>query len=222
MNHVFKEAMSTIIRRLNFTRRVCSGIALHNTTKLSMARSMSGGIFRSIGDKYKSFVNNKELNTIPNIITFSRILASPGLAYAIAMNMKATALVTCVVFGFSDWLDGYLAKKLNQKTIFGAFLDPMADKIMIASICSGLAYNGLIPLPLAALIVGRDAVLLGLSFLIRARERPKGSPFFDTTYSATFQIIPSDLSKVGTFYITGSVLLLCHIAGASVLYSHII
>ncbi len=52
------------------------------------------------------------------------------------------------------------------------------------------------PLPLVLLIVGRDAVLLASSFILRSREQPKGTPFFDTTYSATFAIIPSDLSKV--------------------------
>lgn len=144
----------------------------------------------------KSIVDNKEINTIPNIITMSRIAASPLLSVAIAYDMKAVALGGCVLFGFSDWLDGYLAKKLNQKTVLGAFLDPMADKVMIGALTVGLVAKGLLPFPLACVILGRDAVLIGATFALRAIQRPAGSHFFDTTDSATFNIIPSELSKV--------------------------
>lgn len=67
----------------------------------------------------------------------SRIAASPLLSAAIAYDMKFAALGGCVLFGFTDWLDGYLAKKLNQQTVFGAFLDPMADKIFIGALSVG-------------------------------------------------------------------------------------
>lgn len=185
---------------------------LCRNTRLVSTRSNGSKVntIANMKDRIEALGSNKEINTVPNMITFARILASPGLAYAIAHNMKAVALTTCVLFGFSDWLDGYLARKLNQKTVFGALLDPMADKIMIGSICGGLAYNGLIPLPLAGLIVGRDVALLACSFIIRARERPSGSPFFDTTYSATFSIIPSDLSKVCRAPVDDSSFVLIH------------
>lgn len=145
----------------------------------------------------QSLVDNKEINTIPNMITMSRIVASPLLSVAIAYDMKAVALGGCVLFGFSDWLDGYLAKKLNQKTVLGAFLDPMADKVMIGALTLGLVAKGLLPIPLACVIIGRDLTLVAASFALRAIERPAGSTFFDTTDSATFNIVPSDLSKVG-------------------------
>lgn len=144
----------------------------------------------------QSIVDNKEINTIPNIITMSRIAASPLLSIAIAYDMKAAALGGCILFGFTDWLDGYLANKLNQKTVLGAFLDPMADKIMIGALTVGLVAKGLLPVPLACVIIGRDVFLIAASFAMRAIERPAGSAFFDTTDSATFKIVPSDLSKV--------------------------
>lgn len=153
-------------------------------------------VFKSVSRKWEEIKNNKELYTIPNMITTSRILSSPLLAISIALDMKYTALGGCMLFGFSDWLDGYLAKKLNQKTVFGAFLDPLADKFMIGSITVGLAFNGLLPMPLMAVIIGRDAVLTAASFIIRAIEKPKEAAFFDTTVSATFVIAPSELSKV--------------------------
>jgi cardiolipin synthase len=135
------------------------------------------------------------------MITISRIAASPLLSIAIAYDMKALALGGCVLFGFSDWLDGYLAKKLNQKTVLGAFLDPMADKVMIGALTIGLVAKGLFPFPLACVIIGRDLTLIGASFALRAIERPPGSHFFDTTDSATFNIVPSDLSKVLYFFL---------------------
>jgi cardiolipin synthase len=67
----------------------------------------------------------------------SRIVASPLLSVAIAYDMKVVALGGCVVFGLTDWLDGYLAKKLNQRTVLGAFLDPMADKVLIGALTLG-------------------------------------------------------------------------------------
>lgn len=155
--------------------------------------SVNGKSFKT---RIKDILDNKEINTIPNLISFSRILASPLLAVTIAMDMKEAALTGCLVFGFTDWLDGYLAKKLNQKTVFGAFLDPLADKFMIGSVTIGLTLNGLIPLPLMAVIVGRDLVLLMASFGMRAMEKSPESAFFDTTNSATFVIAPSILSKV--------------------------
>jgi len=154
---------------------------------------------RSWKQYVQSIVNNKEINTIPNIITMSRIAASPLLSIAIAYDMKAAALGGCILFGFTDWLDGYLANKLNQKTVLGAFLDPMADKIMIGALTVGLVAKGLLPVPLACVIIGRDVFLIAASFAMRAIERPAGSAFFDTTDSATFRIVPSDLSKVANY-----------------------
>lgn len=144
----------------------------------------------------KGLVLNKEINTIPNIITMSRIVSSPLLTLAIVNDMKTAALCGCLAFAVSDWLDGYLAEKLNQKTVLGAFLDPVADKVFIGAVSVGLVWKGLLPLPLAGVIIGRDVALIVASFALRAMERPSGARFFDTTDSATFKIIPSDLSKV--------------------------
>eukprot|EP01035_Chromulina_nebulosa_P023991 gene23991-31146_t len=157
----------------------------------------------------KDLINNKDIFTIPNIITTSRIVCSPFLGIAVACDMKLVALSGCILFGFSDWLDGYLAKKLNQETVLGAFLDPAADKFMIGSLSVGLLYQELIPAPLVAIFIGRDVTLLVLSFLKRYSERPHGAPFFDTTHSATFSIAPSNLSKFNTvcqFVMIGSTL----------------
>lgn len=135
---------------------------------------------------------------VPNTITVARMLASPGLTYAIVHDMKGVALAGCALAGFTDWLDGYVARKYDQSTVLGGMIDPVADKVVLGALAAGLAAKGLIPLELASLIIGRDVLLFGASMILRAIERPPDAPFFDTTYSATFEIIPSTLSKINT------------------------
>lgn len=81
-------------------------------------------------------------------------------------------------------------------------MDPVADKVFIGSIATGLCYKGLIPSELLAIILGRDGLLIIGGLSIRAIEKEKNSDFFDTTSrSATFEIIPTNLSKVFYFII---------------------
>jgi cardiolipin synthase len=109
--------------------------------------------------------------------------------------MKDIAMYGVIAFVFSDWLDGYLAKRLNQQTTIGAFLDPLADKVMIGSLAVGLMYQGLLPNELVYLIVSRDLFLLACSVGLRLLSKPKDSDFWDVT-SATFKVKPNILSKV--------------------------
>ena len=155
-------------------------------------------IFTGIKRYFEEVRANPELNTTPNIITMSRIIASPLLVAAMVCDYKEVVVGGIVVFAFTDWLDGYIARKYNQQTVMGAFLDPLADKILIGSLSLGLVYKGLLPVPLMVLIVGRDVLLVASIFYIRYVEKPMDAPFFDTTTSATVQMNPSTLSKVNT------------------------
>lgn len=133
--------------------------------------------------------------TLPNKITISRIFLSPIVGYAIYLNMKDTALIGCLLGSFTDWLDGYIAKNYNQKSIWGGILDPVADKVFVGSIAAGLTLKGLFPMELFMITIGRDVILIGSGLIIRAIEKDKDSPFFDAQ-SATFEIVPTNLSKV--------------------------
>lgn len=73
--------------------------------------------------------------TLPNILTFIRILFIPLLVLVYYLPMEGRYLLSAAIFGLAaltDWFDGYLARKLNQMTPFGAFLDPVADKLIVA------------------------------------------------------------------------------------------
>lgn len=135
--------------------------------------------------------------TIPNVITTARILSSPFLTYAVMNDMKIAALGGCVVFAFTDWLDGYLAKTLDQRSLLGAYLDPAADKIMIGALTAGLVYKDMIPIPLAGLMLARDVALMSCAAYLRHRDKPADKAFFDVE-DTTFVIVPSMMSKVNT------------------------
>ena len=141
---------------------------------------------------------NENIWNIPNILTLSRIISSPFLTYAIINDYKTIALAGCMISALTDWLDGYIAKTYNMKTVFGSFLDPLADKIFIGALSLALTYKGLLPLPLFATIISRDIFLVIGSFYKRHKEKDKDSLFFDTNSSATFIISPSELSKVNS------------------------
>jgi phosphatidylglycerophosphate synthase len=76
-------------------------------------------------------------------------------------------------------------------------LDPIADKIFVGSIAAGLMCQGLFPWELFVLTIGRDLVLIGSGLIIRGLEKERDSAFFDAS-SATFEIVPTQLSKVMT------------------------
>ena len=105
--------------------------------------------------------------TIPTLLTWARIVAIPlivGVFYlpisAPMANLLATVLF--VVTALTDWLDGYLARKLNQTSAFGAFLDPVADKFLVCAALLILVHLGRVNALLALVIIGREIAISSL------------------------------------------------------------
>jgi CDP-diacylglycerol--glycerol-3-phosphate 3-phosphatidyltransferase len=104
---------------------------------------------------------------IPNILTLSRIVMIPVFVFIFYMPVQWSYLVSAAIFTLAaatDWLDGYLARKLNQSTPFGAFLDPVADKLMVAVALAVLIEEHaalILTLP-ATVIIGREIVISAL------------------------------------------------------------
>ena len=105
--------------------------------------------------------------TIPTLMTLARIAAIPlivGLFYlpieAAERNLWATVMF--VVFALTDWLDGYLARKLNQSSAFGAFLDPVADKFLVCASLLILVHLGRADVLVALIIIGREIAISAL------------------------------------------------------------
>jgi len=104
------------------------------------------------------------------------------------------------VAGITDFFDGYIARKFNQRTIFGTVLDPFADKLLMSIMTLSLAYSGLLPVPLAALIFARDFGLILSGFYFRYASLPPPrtlNRYFDFKLPSA-ELRPSFLSKVNT------------------------
>ena len=95
-------------------------------------------------------------------------------------------------------MDGYLARKWNQRTVLGSFLDPLADKVFVGVLIGTLTAKELFPFPLAALIIGRDVTLLGGSFIYRYLTKPSNVRFFATTGEGVIEVKPTLVSRVNT------------------------
>ncbi|BDZ43647.1 CDP-diacylglycerol--glycerol-3-phosphate 3-phosphatidyltransferase [Paraoerskovia sediminicola] len=98
--------------------------------------------------------------TVPNLISFARILLVPVFAVLIIQGEDLWALAVLLVSGASDWLDGVLARRLNQTSRLGQMLDPAADRLFIFVTLLGLAWRDIVPLWLLVVIVARDVLLL--------------------------------------------------------------
>jgi CDP-diacylglycerol--glycerol-3-phosphate 3-phosphatidyltransferase len=105
--------------------------------------------------------------TLPTLLTWARILAIPlivGVFY-LDFSMPSRNLVATVLFvmvALTDWLDGYLARKLNQTSAFGAFLDPVADKILVCAALLVLLELGRVNALVALVIIGREIAISAL------------------------------------------------------------
>ncbi len=108
--------------------------------------------------------------TIPTIMTWARIVAIPlivGIFYlpdsmATLASKNLIATVMFVLFAATDWLDGYLARKLNQTSSFGAFLDPVADKFLVCASLLVLVHLNRADVFVGLIIIGREIAISAL------------------------------------------------------------
>lgn len=146
--------------------------------------------------------------TIPNMLTITRIAAAPLIGHCIMTNNLVPALGLFSYSCLTDFLDGYMARKYNMKSVAGTVLDPMADKILMLVTTVSLACPGgpqVIPIPLASLIIGRD-VLLALSaiyYRISSLRHTYGKAtwksFWDVFRYPSAEVRPTKVSKWNTF-----------------------
>jgi cardiolipin synthase len=110
--------------------------------------------------------------SIPNLITLGRILLVPIVVWAIASGRLQLAFLLFMLAAVSDGVDGFLAKRFGMKTELGAYLDPLADKVLIVSIYVALGITGVIPLWIVILVVSRDFMIVGGILLSWLVDRP--------------------------------------------------
>jgi cardiolipin synthase len=112
------------------------------------------------------------LANIPNVITLGRVMSVPVLFYLLVAGQSRTAFFVFVLAGLSDAVDGYLAKRFDWRTELGAYLDPLADKLLIVSIFIALGVRNELPLWLVIAVVSRDILIVVAVMLSLMLDQP--------------------------------------------------
>ncbi len=137
---------------------------------------------------------------IPNLLSLLRLVLVPVVVILLMDGSYLKALIVFAVSGLTDGLDGFLARILKQQTRLGAYLDPIADKALLASSFLTLAIIGVIPGWLTVIVISRDCIiLLGIAVL--------------SMMSIPFEIHPAFVSKVTTMLQLLTVLLVLALRG---------
>jgi cardiolipin synthase len=128
--------------------------------------------------------------TFPNLLTVLRLALVPLVAYLLAAHNFEAAFICFIIAGLTDFIDGQLARHLNQKSPFGAWLDPAADKALIVIIFTLLAALGAVPLWLLLLVALRDiAIVAAIADLYIAGKPPAFEPLRISKLNTLVQIL---------------------------------
>jgi len=124
---------------------------------------------------------------LPNLFTLARLVLTPFIALDILHGRYSRAIVLLFAAGFTDVIDGYLARRLGESTRTGAYFDPIADKILLSVIYVSLGAAGAIRWWMVILVFGRDAVILAMAG-------------YGLLFTAFRKFPPSVWGKISTFF----------------------
>lgn len=134
----------------------------------------------------------KDLTKISNLFSLLRIVLAIPIFIGVLNDEKLITTAMIFVAGFSDWADGYFARKRNEISELGKILDPLGDKICLAALVIPMIITGYIPLWFAVMVLSRDVLILSGSLYV---QRKKGF------------VIPSVMIGKITFVVLGFVIL---------------
>lgn len=118
-----------------------------------------------------------------------RLICAPVSGWLILNQRPAAALALACAAGFTDWVDGYVARRLGAESKVGAYLDPAADKLLLVICFVSLGFIGLLPAWLIFLVVARDLIIVaGSALLWRLRGRTEFTPLLSGKLSTASQI----------------------------------
>ena len=187
---------STLI--LQCRSRICSSLTCNKRLLFPLQSSSTNSLIRHSSNSIDQPKTDR-VWTIPNILTFARIGTSPILGYFIFSHHYPAALTLFLISGFTDLLDGWIARRYpSQASALGSFLDPFADKMLVGIVVISLAYVHLIPLWLLALILSRDIAIMCVAGYLRVKSVPPPRTLKKilNMKNATVQLYPTLISKV--------------------------
>jgi len=138
---------------------------------------------------------------LPNILTLTRVLMIPFFVIFIINKNFGWALITFIIAGITDGIDGLIARITHQRTELGAYLDPIADKLLLFSAFITLAIVEIIPSWLVVIVITRDVIIvLGFLVMVLNNYHPKINPSILSKMTTVFQIITIALVLLSGYY----------------------
>ncbi|ERN19586.1 hypothetical protein AMTR_s00062p00109550 [Amborella trichopoda] len=173
--------------------------------KLALVSGNSTGYVETLIDNKRlgSHVSYSEsLLNPPNLISITRMVSGPVIGWMIINESYSMAFLGLAVAGASDWLDGYAARKMGISSVIGSYLDPLADKVLIACVALSMVKKDLLHSGLVGLVVLRDLALIGGSIYKRAESLDwqwRGlSDFINLQGTRVEKVEPLLISKLNT------------------------
>lgn len=168
--------------------------------------------------------------TIPNLITLGRFVLVPAVVFALLTGHVGWAFAGFLAAGISDGVDGFIARQFDQRSELGAYLDPIADKLLLVSVFVVLGYMEELPLWLVIAAVSRDALIVGGVLLATIMGNPVAmKPLLVSKANTLVQIVVAAVvlaelsfgqgfgpTRIGLVYLSG---LLTAASGAAYLVS---
>ncbi|MGN6549015.1 MAG: CDP-alcohol phosphatidyltransferase family protein [Pararhizobium sp.] len=128
--------------------------------------------------------------TLPNLITIARFLMVPAVIYALMNSQWRLAFAVFVLAGVSDGIDGYIARHFNQGSKLGAYLDPVADKLLLVTVFVTLAVMNVLPSWLVLVVVSRDVLIVAAVLVASVIGHPIAMrPLLVSKVNTAFQIL---------------------------------
>jgi CDP-diacylglycerol---glycerol-3-phosphate 3-phosphatidyltransferase len=173
----------------------------------------------------QSEINPHPVWNIPNILTLMRIAAIPLMVLLLMTGEREPSFWAAALFSaasFTDWLDGYLARRMGIVTVFGKFLDPIADKLIVMAALIMIIPLGRVPAWIVLIILGREIIITGLrgiasseGIVIEASDLGKFKTIFQIVaiialllhydyhwfFSAGHPLLLANMHNVGMFYL---------------------
>lgn len=172
----------------------------NNVSSQAMKQSFANEKYQErIYTEYRN--SQKRIFTIPNILTVSRIAATPAIGYFIWTGAHSQALAFFAYAALTDLVDGFIARKFKQDSDLGAILDPLADKLLLTTCFVALFNVNLMPMWLVKGFIVRDIIIVCGGVVLRYygfAERPSLKKFFDLKNYPTVGFEPTLTSKCNT------------------------
>ncbi|MEU4692955.1 CDP-alcohol phosphatidyltransferase family protein [Actinoplanes sp. NPDC023714] len=136
-----------------------------------------------------SIETSNRIFTLPNVISFLRLLGVPLFLYLLLVpNHDVAAVIVLAIGGSTDWVDGYLARRMNSVSRLGELLDPFADRLYILATLIGFTVREVIPWWLTAALLARE-VVLGVALLVLRRHGFGPPPVHYVGKTGTFLLL---------------------------------